>query len=270
MPSGREKHDGAVAGRNLSFTERRNSVSAKSKNDKSSSSERTERNSRFLVDNEQLINEEGNSDRYLITYADLITLLLGLFIILYAISNIDKEKYKKMMTAMGSVFGNTEYVIDVPDIPKNHLTNDIDNLKFQLSSVIKRYNYGNSVSLEENERGITIHIVNDILFRSGVAELSSESQNILHQLALILKELPNDIRIEGHTDNIQINSVAYPSNWHLSVARALNTAYYLIQVEGLSQEKLSIVGNSEYKPLADNETIEGRSKNRRVDIVIIK
>lgn len=171
---------------------------------------------------------------------------------------------------MGSVFGNTEQIIRVPELPVNQLANEIDNLKNQLNSVIKRYNYANSVSLEENERGIVIHIIDDILFQSGVAQLNSTSQNILHQLALILKELPNDIRIEGHTDNIQINSLAYPSNWHLSVSRALNTAYYLIQEEGLSQEKLSIVGNSEYKPISDNNTLDGRAKNRRVDIVIIK
>jgi chemotaxis protein MotB len=174
------------------------------------------------------------------------------------------------MTAMGSIFGNVEYSVQVPDIKVNQLSNEVTNLKAELNSVIQRYNYANSVSLEENERGIIIHIVDDILFQSGVAELNPTSQNILHQIALILKELPNDIRIEGHTDNIQINSLAYPSNWHLSVARALNTAYYLIEEEGLSQEKLSIVGNSEYKPIAENSTYDGRAKNRRVDIVIIK
>jgi len=87
---------------------------------------------------------------------------------------------------------------------------------------------------------------------------------------VVLKILPNDIRIEGHSDNIPINTSTYQSNWHLSVARALNTAYYLITQEKLSADKISIVGYAEFKPLATNETDEGRKLNRRVDLVIIK
>jgi len=82
--------------------------------------------------------------------------------------------------------------------------------------------------------------------------------------------LPNDIRVEGHTDNIPINSSLFPSNWHLSVARALNTAYYLINNEGVPPDRVSIVGNAEFKPIESNETAYGRALNRRVDIVIIK
>jgi len=211
-----------------------------------------------------------NSDRYLITYSDLITLLLGLFIILYAISNIDLTKYQKMMTAMGSVFGNSGDIPTLNDTKRDVITTASDKLKDDLNSVIKKYHYDKSVTLEENGRGIVLHILDDILFPSGQAELSEQSKSILHQLALILSDLPNDIRIEGHTDDVKINSVVYPSNWHLSVNRALNTAYYLMQSESLSPEKLSIVGYSEFKPLAENTSVEGRAKNRRVDIVIIK
>ena len=139
-----------------------------------------------------------------------------------------------------------------------------------MNTVIKRYKFESSVTLEENERGIVIHIVDDILFSSGEAILSESSKTVLHELSAILRQLPNDIRVEGHTDNIKIYSQVYPSNWHLSVARALNTAYYLIESENLSPDKVSIVGNSEYKPIAQNITPEGRAKNRRVDIVIIK
>jgi len=196
--------------------------------------------------------------------------LLGLFIILYAISNIDLTKYQKMMTAMGSVFGNSGDIPTLNDTKRDVITTASDKLKDDLNSVIKKYHYDKSVTLEENGRGIVLHILDDILFPSGQAELSELSKSILHQLALILSDLPNDIRIEGHTDDVKINSVVYPSNWHLSVNRALNTAYYLMQSESLSPEKLSIVGYSEFKPLAENISAEGRAKNRRVDIVIIK
>lgn len=171
---------------------------------------------------------------------------------------------------MGSIFGNSKGIPSLPELNPSEVSTQIDDLKTKLNTVIKRYKFESSVSLEENERGIVIHIVDDILFNSGRAVLTGDSKKVLQELADILRVLPNDIRIEGHTDNINIHSAQYPSNWHLSVARALNTAYYLIENEGLSPDKVSIVGNSEYKPIDDNTTPEGRAKNRRVDIVIIK
>lgn len=200
----------------------------------------------------------------------MITLLLGLFIILYAISNIDLNKYQKIMTAMGSIFGNSGEIPTLNDTKRDIITTSTEKLKDDLNTVIKRYHYDKSVTLEENERGVIVHILDDIMFPSASAELNEQSKQVLHRLAEIIRDLPNDIRIEGHTDNVKINSAIYPSNWHLSVNRALNTAYYLMEYEKLLPEKLSIVGYSEFKPIADNSTPEGRSKNRRVDIVIIK
>ncbi|MGE5409411.1 MAG: flagellar motor protein MotB, partial [Clostridiales bacterium] len=100
--------------------------------------------------------------------------------------------------------------------------------------------------------------------------INESSKGILNRLASVIKTLPNDIRIEGHTDNVPIKASVYASNWHLSVARALNTAYYLINSQGLSPEKVSIVGYSEYRPVTTNKTSDGRRSNRRVDIVILK
>jgi len=175
-----------------------------------------------------------------------------------------------MMTAMGSVFGNSGDILTLNDTQRDVINTSAEKLKDDLNTVIKRYHYDKSVTLEENERGIVLHILDDIMFASAQAELNEQSKTILHQIAEIIRVLPNDIRIEGHTDNIKINSAVYQSNWHLSVNRALNTAYYLMEYESLDPEKLSIVGYSEFKPIADNSTPEGRSKNRRVDIVIIK
>lgn len=204
----------------------------------------------------------------------MITLLLGLFIILYAISNIDVAKYEKVMSAMGNVFGSEKFRIDsslpTPFTIKNDVSvNPMDLLKQELNDIINVNDLTNSVTIENNPRGVTIRILDDILFSSGDAELSSKAQEVLKLVSGIIKELPNDIRVEGHTDNIIINSPQYPSNWHLSIARALNTAYYLIQTEGIDPDKVSVVGYSEYNPIADNSTPEGRSKNRRVDIIVI-
>lgn len=175
-----------------------------------------------------------------------------------------------MTSAFESFFGSGKAPVGFEGTSGKLVASSIDDLKSTLSAVIMQHSYENSVSLEENERGITIHIMENILFPSGKSELNVSSQLVLSQLAKILIALPNDIRVEGHTDNIPINSTVYASNWHLSVARALNTAYFLINEEKLNPEKVSIVGYAEYKPLADNSTLEGRTKNRRVDIVIIK
>lgn len=221
-----------------------------------------------------LFSEENDKDRYIITYADLITLLLGLFIILYAISNIDLAKYQKMIGILGSTFGKDDESIKVIEFDnkkfdiKEKIT--LSSLTNNLQRLISENNISNSITLEENERGITIHILDDILFPTGKAEIRSDSKLILQKIASIIKSLPNDIRIEGHTDNIPISNSIFPSNWHLSVARALNTAYYLIDTEKLLPEKVSIVGYSEYRPVTGNDTQEGRANNRRVDIVILK
>lgn len=176
-----------------------------------------------------------------------------------------------MMSAAGSVFGNQGKVIGMP---KGGLITGAkplsENLSDKLGDLIRENNYGGSVSLIENERGITIRILDDILFPSGKAVISPGSKNILQEISEVIKELPNDIRIEGHTDNVPIHNSEYPSNWHLSVQRATNTAYFLMNQEGMFPEKISIVGYSEYKPVASNATVEGRELNRRVDIVILK
>jgi len=275
VPLRRKTYDGNLPGGHTGSSEWGDSFGSESKVNKPASPKRTIKNDDFLEGEESPFAESGEKDRYLITYSDLITLLLGLFIILYAISKIDVDKYQKMITAMGDVFGSHDKVVNMKSSGNGSSAPGSaegtgSHLKAELSQLIDKYHYNNSIRLEENERGVIIHILDDILFPSGSSNLATYSVTVLNRLAEILKELPNDIRIEGHTDNVPINTAAFPSNWHLSVARALNTAYYLINTEGLNPEKVSIVGYSEYKPIAANDTPEGRASNRRVDIVIIK
>ncbi|MCS7052197.1 MAG: OmpA family protein [Ignavibacterium sp.] len=222
-----------------------------------------------LDEPEELFQESAEKDRYLITYADLITLLLGLFILLYTASNLDIQKYEKMLGAFSDVFG-TSAKINISNPQEPLILTPIDRLKIEMNQLISESEFSNSIRMEENERGIVIHILENIVFTPGSAELKNTSKIVLHRIANIIKKLPNDIRVEGHTDNIPINTPTFPSNWHLSVARALNTAYYLINNEGVPPDRVSIVGNAEYKPIESNETAYGRALNRRVDIVIIK
>ncbi|MBX3006723.1 MAG: OmpA family protein [Melioribacteraceae bacterium] len=194
---------------------------------------------------------------------------MGLFIIMYAISNIDSIKYKNVASAMGSFFGNSNNISQIVG-DKQVVEKPANTLSDELSKLIVDNNYDASVRLEESERGITIHILGDILFAPGNAEIGIDSKNILSKIANVLKKIPNDLRIEGHTDDTPISTFRYPSNWHLSVDRALSTAYFFIKDQDIHPDRVSVVGYSEYKPIASNKEAQTRALNRRVDIVILK
>lgn len=218
--------------------------------------------------------DHDNSERWLLTYADLITLLLGLFVILYAMSKIDAGKYTRMIAALGGVFGNETNVAvhggtGVLEPPINALAKEREKIEQQVKAALPVNTQLGRISLSQNERGITVHIMEELLFASGSADLKEGALGVLDSLSGVLAQLPNDIRVEGHTDNIPIHSPAFPSNWHLSVARAVNTGFYMIEHHGLSPSKVSVVGYAEYRPLVPNVTESDRAHNRRVDIVIV-
>lgn len=217
--------------------------------------------------------EHDNADRWLLTYADLITLLLGLFVILYAMSKIDAGKYAEVVSALNGVFGAPQGILmgnpSLIDNPANALKSDKQRVAQEIRSALNIEERNLPITITENERGITVHIMEELLFASGSADLKQSSLSTLDVLAEVLRTLPNDLRVEGHTDNVPINTAQFPSNWHLSVARSLNVAYYLIERHGLTQERVSVVGYSEFQPLFPNTTSANRARNRRVDIVIV-
>ncbi len=218
--------------------------------------------------------EPENHERWLLTYADLITLLLGLFVILYAMSKIDATRYAEMVSALSGVFGGTrlgssQATSVVVDLPSALLKAERDNIAEELRNVLHRSLSDSLVLLTSDERGITVHLLEELLFASGSAELKRNSLKTLDTLASVLRSFPNPLRIEGHTDNVPIHTALFPSNWHLSVARAVNAAYYLMERHGIQAERISVVGYAEYRPLVPNTTPELRSKNRRVAIVIL-
>ena len=214
-----------------------------------------------------------NSERWLLTYADLITLLLGLFVILYAMSKIDAGKYAEIVNALGGVFGSSKGVmagnVGMMSSPIPLIPNERQRIAQDLRSALHLETKKLPIAISTNERGITVHIMDELLFASGSADIKESSMPALDSLARVLGKLPNDFRVEGHTDNVPISTAAYPSNWHLSVARAVSIAYYLIQVHSLKPEKVSAVGYAEYQPLVPNDSDAHRAQNRRVDIVIL-
>ncbi len=217
--------------------------------------------------------EPENSDRWLLTYADLITLLLGLFVILYAMSKIDAGKYAEIVSALGGVFGSPKGVLTgnagMLENPLTSMQTERQRIAQEISGALHLENHKLPITITENERGVTVHIMEELLFASGSADIKKSSLSTLDTLARILKKLENDLRVEGHTDNVPINTLQFPSNWHLSVARAVNIGYYLILRHQLNAEKVSVVGYAEYRPLAPNDSPESMARNRRVDIVII-
>ncbi|HLP16656.1 MAG TPA: OmpA family protein [Bacteroidota bacterium] len=217
--------------------------------------------------------EEEKTDRYLLTYADLITLLLGLFIVLYGVSKIDASKYQQVAGVFEHLFGGK--VAMVNSVLPNEATAPLQ-VQAQRAELIKKIQtavgsnqFGNGVIVSKNERGITIHMLEKLLFTSGDATVKPSAYATLDSIATVISTLPNDVRVEGHTDNVPIATPEFPSNWHLSVSRAVNTAFYLITRHGLNPDKIAVVGYSEFKPLVDNSTEEHRARNRRVDIVIL-
>ncbi|HOV98948.1 MAG TPA: flagellar motor protein MotB [Bacteroidota bacterium] len=218
--------------------------------------------------------EQENTDRWLLTYADLITLLLGLFVILYGMSKIDIERYEQVAAALGGVFGRGEGggVMEGKKQPIDALTplqRERNRIQQEIQNAVGGLTNKGLVSLTQNERGVTVHLTEELLFPSGSAELKRSSLAVLDTIASVLATLPNDIRIEGHTDDVPIHTERFPSNWHLSVARALNTAVYIIDKYHMKPGQLSIAGYAEYRPLVPNTNAENRAKNRRVDIVIV-
>jgi len=225
---------------------------------------------------------DGASERWLITYADLITLLLGLFVVLWTMGLADLEEYGRVAAAMKSVFGGKALVEGMPpkitaagpyldadggsypDTSEAYLTLELQ------ESMQNIKNIAGTVSVEIEERGVVVHLEETVLFESGRAKLQNAAQILLRDFAPVLVKSGRPIMIEGHTDNVPISTMTYPSNWQLSAARAANVVQYLTDIVGVPRAQIAISAYADQKPVMPNDTPEGRAKNRRVDIVFMK
>jgi len=220
--------------------------------------------------------EHDNLERWLLTYSDLITLLLGLFVILYASSQVDMTKYKQVVSAFESVFGGGSPAGNLPGdkgVMMNEAPHSPDKAAKQLerkveAAVGEALKKGGAM-ITRDERGVTVHFLEKFMFDQGKSEIRPAAYSVLDTLGFLLQSIPNEIRVEGHTDLTPIHTVQFPSNWHLSAARALNVGYYLLQHYEIRPEKMAIIGYGEYHPLVPNDTPGHKAENRRVDIVIL-
>lgn len=204
--------------------------------------------------------EEDNTHRWLISYSDFLTLLFTFFVALFSLSTMDLWKAEKFTGSLRKAFK----VIDEP-IPFEEDRNRavIEDLKKLLNDI-------SGIEVKSDIRGIIITLPSALLFDLGSAQLKHESIEALRRISEYLREIPGKILIEGHTDNVPLLPTSiYKSNWELSAARAASVLHFLIQ-NGLSPDRFTIAGYGEYRPIESNDTSEGRSKNRRVELIILR
>lgn len=231
--------------------------------------------------------DEHVDESWLIPYADLLTLLLALFIVLYAASTVDKEKYQSIMESFQSELTGTKIdnqqagLSPNPSSPQPEVglleeevkgeTNDkeLDVLRQQLESYINNNSLQDMVSLQETEKGIEVSLKDVVLFDSGRADLKERSYQTLNGLVGLINTVLNPISIEGHTDNVPAHNTIYSSNWELSAARAASVLHYF-ESQNVQANRLQFSGFGEYQPLYPNDSDENRQSNRRVTVVILR
>jgi len=210
---------------------------------------------------------------WMITYGDMVTLVLCFFVALFAFSTIDKQKYVQIAQSLrGALSGNTSVLrgqVSTSDTNFNRFNPIYNQVYQQLRQIIDNEELRGKAEITITERGITISFKEKLFFKIGSADILPEAYPILDQVGNVLKERAYPLRIEGHTCDLPINSAQFPSNWELSAIRAVRVSKYLINKVGYRPELISIAGYGEYQPLVPNINEENRAKNRRVDIVII-
>jgi chemotaxis protein MotB len=245
--------------------------------------------------------KEANHERWLVSYADFITLLFAVFVTLYAMSQTDKRKVEALVASMKESFGHVKTgasservnIIESTDLrlipskadiltpgkggqdegvhkKRSHAEiKDFEEIKAAIETNLKQNGAQDKVSVEVTKRGLVVTLKEAGFFDSGSADVKKSSYGLLAKVAGSLTRYSNPIRVEGNTDNVPISSRFFKSNWELSTTRGTNIVHYLIENYDFPPEKISAVGYGEYRPIAGNENESGRRKNRRVDIVLL-
>jgi len=208
-----------------------------------------------------------STNSWVIPYANLMTILMIFFMILYAYAILygGGSRYEKAMTSIQKgVGGSNEQLKKIESLEKEA------NAGGQMEDFIKEKNLSEYAKVETNAQRIRISLSNPILFGSGSAELKSAATPALKEIAQLILTMENPIIVEGHTDDVPISSAKYRSNFELSAARAFSVINYFINTEKISPERFSTFGYGEYRPVVSNDTEAGRAKNRRIEINIIR
>lgn len=220
-------------------------------------------------------------DRWLVSYSDFITMLFGLFVVLYAFAKADQSKQQQVTAAIDAAFRSMGMpVAQEQNLPPNtamsdsvvspeDIRDDLERIRRELSGALAAQLAGHTVSISMGRDGLVISLREAGFFASGSAAPKPESLSTLRQVAVSLGRTPYDLRIEGHTDNVPIHNAGFDSNWELSSARATRIARLFLELKSVPPDRLSAAGYSEFHPVASNSTAEGRALNRRVDIIVL-
>jgi chemotaxis protein MotB len=233
--------------------------------------------------------EEHLDESWLVPYADILTLLLALFIVLFASSSVDAQKFQQLASSFNNIFsGGTsflEYESPEPteieslqtgeenEIEKERKEKDHEELK-ELQSKINNYIQDNGLDLSLQTRltdeGLLVTLKDGAFFDSASAQVRPADAKLAREISdLLVMNPPRNIIVSGHTDNVPINNRQFESNWHLSVMRSINFMKVLLENEKLDPSHFSARGLGEFEPIATNDTAEGRKLNRRVEILIL-
>jgi chemotaxis protein MotB len=278
---------------------------------------------RHIRHRRKILEDVNNHDRWMVSYADFITLLFAFFVVMYSISSVNEGKYKSLTHSLGTAFSNKneqEKVLDsvqtetpltaiqpilldnpavifkpilldnpaetfkpisfdnqtIAEVEKRRQLSEgilnerrqLNQVSDQLEKALGAFIDGKLVSVKRNDYWIALEMNSELLFLSGEATLSKKAQPVLKKIAEVISPLPNAINVEGHTDNIPIDTLKFPSNWDLSSARATSVVQEFVKA-GINPTRLSAIGYGEFHPIGDNKIEEGRFKNRRVILVLM-
>lgn len=226
--------------------------------------------------------EHENHERWLVSYADFITLLFAFFVVMYSVSSINEGKFRVLSDSLVNSFSNNKPMgeISLMDLPVQSTMPVQVQEKPQSAQTVRAYvkianaiaavKIPDGVTIESTERGLHIRIKDEALFQSGSAGINPHIAEFIDLIAGLVKDLPNLIAVEGHTDNQPIRSQAFPSNWDLSTARANTLIRYLLDRHQFAPHRFSSTGYAGTRPIASNDTPEGQASNRRVELVVLR
>jgi chemotaxis protein MotB len=233
-------------------------------------------------------------DRWLVSYADFITLMFAFFVVLYAFAQADKKKQVQVSRAIDSAFRSLGTFAGSPNLPASgsamtggqatgiadrvveenvatpaRVKMDLVRLRADLATALQNQIASHAIDLEMGPDGLVISLREAGFFDSGSAIPRSEALPALRTIAAKLGSEPFDVRVEGHTDNVPIHTAEFDSNWELSSARATRIARLFLEMKAIPPDRISAAGYAEFHPVASNDTAEGRAQNRRVDLVVM-
>jgi len=222
--------------------------------------------------------EEHVDEAWLLPYSDMLTLLLALFIVMFAMGQTDKVKLKEMSEQFNIIFaggsgvmqsdGNS--VIPMEASPGQAEYDKMTEVKKMLEEEITKEGYSDKVKVDLNNDGLQISIQDAVLFNTGEAEVINNLSPLLLEISKMIQGLDNQIKVAGYTDNVPIKNEKFRSNWDLSAMRAINVMNFMVNSGTISADKVSIQAYGEYMPKSENTTEAGRAKNRRVEIIVAR